>query len=371
MNTRKYINFGIVFFVIISSAIAFNNIVLHSNSIIADLTVDFTFTNDNACSGQSVSFTSDVAGDGDFKYAWSFGDGVTSNLPNPTHRFEATGCDIQNYPVSLTVTDSNGIIKSKTRNVAVKPRPKISFIDTSPGTAGQFDNCGNKNPSSQFLINVGNVSVSSSCITSYSIRWGDGQTSADVKFPISHNYDGYGTYNMTITAIGSNGCSNSVTYPVRNATNPSGGISGPGNTQNLCAPSKDIDFEITNWGKNTSDTTYEVEYGDGARITYSQIEMVASAFYNAANPSSSLPFPIQPHSYTRSSCPGEFVAKLWIRNACTPNPNPATLPNILIIISPEARFTSPSEACVDMNIGFTNTSASGFGYNCNSNDRFT
>lgn len=367
----KYVYSGMIFLIIFGSAIAFNNNVQIINKAGADLRVDFTFNND-VCSGEYVTFNSAVLGDtSSLAYNWSFGDGKNSSDKNPSLIFESLGCGTKDYKITLKVTDNNGKTATKTHILTVQQKPDISFIDINPGAAGAFDNCGSINPSSQFMIQVGNTSASLSCITSYDINWGDGTNEQNVSFPISHNYLDYGSYDMKITAIGANDCKSTKSYSVRNATNPSGGISGPGDTQNLCTPSKNIQFEITNWGRNTSDTTYEVDYGDGAKVEYTQAEMVASAYYNAATPSASLPFPIRPHSYTKSSCPDEYVAKLWIRNACAPNPNPATLPNILIITSPEAKFTAPEEGCTDLSIPFSNISESFFGFNCSTNDKFT
>ncbi|WP_171032512.1 PKD domain-containing protein [Winogradskyella algicola] len=360
---KKYASFGIILFVI-SSALAFNKIRELRPSIQDPPTVDFTFTN-NSCSGEPVLFTSTVTGDQPFDYTWNFGDGETSTSANPTHTFSAEGCGTQNFDVSLTVTDDNGDSATLVQTITILEAPDISFFDTNPGVAGEFNNCGNTSTSTEFLVEVGNNSSSLACISSYNIEWGDGNTETNVTFPISHNYVGFGTYNMDITAIGDNGCSTTERYIVRNATNPSGGISGPGNTQNLCAPSEPIQFEITNWGNNTSDTTYEVDFGDGNTVTYTQADLLAF------DPSGVAPFPVIPHAYEESSCPNEFVVRMWIRNACAPNPNPATLPNILIIISPEANFDAPDIACVNNAVQFDNTSEGGFGFNCAENVRFT
>ncbi|HEX8015910.1 MAG TPA: PKD domain-containing protein, partial [Flavobacterium sp.] len=68
--------------------------------------VDFSFTNDGACSGTPVTFTPIVAGSTPFSYKWDFGDGKTSTEMNPSHSFTAVGCGTQNFNVKLTVTDA-------------------------------------------------------------------------------------------------------------------------------------------------------------------------------------------------------------------------------------------------------------------------
>ena len=41
-----------------------------------DLIVDFSFTNDNSCSGEIIEFTSFVSGGSEnYSYSWDFGDG--------------------------------------------------------------------------------------------------------------------------------------------------------------------------------------------------------------------------------------------------------------------------------------------------------
>ena len=52
----------------------------------------------------SVSFVSTVSGgSGGYTYQWTFGDGSTSSLPNPTHAYTVQG----SYTALLTVTDSS------------------------------------------------------------------------------------------------------------------------------------------------------------------------------------------------------------------------------------------------------------------------
>jgi hypothetical protein len=65
-------------------------------------------------------------------------------------------------------------------------------------------------------------------------------------FPISHSLHSNYVYSMTITALGSNGCINTKLFIVKNVSNPLGGINSPGSTQNLCAPTTNLQFSISN-----------------------------------------------------------------------------------------------------------------------------
>ena len=67
---------------------------------------------------------------------------------------------------------------------------------------------------------------------------------------------------MVITALGNNGCKNSKSYVIKNVSNPLGGLNSPGSTQNLCAPTSNLQFSISNWGSNSLDTSYSIDYGD-------------------------------------------------------------------------------------------------------------
>jgi len=76
----------------------------------AALTIDFT--------DQSTSYDELVS------WAWDFGDGEISAMPNPTHKFPDNGT----FSVSLTVTDADGSVDAITKQV-------LTYLPDSP-----FDN---------------------------------------------------------------------------------------------------------------------------------------------------------------------------------------------------------------------------------------
>lgn len=329
--------------------------------------VDFTFA-DNQCSGVGVQFTPTLTGSS-YTYAWNFGDGTTSTDANPTHVYSSLGCGNVPYQITLTIMDVNGCQSYKTKTISIKQKPDIGFNDVNY-PYDPFSNCSFASATNpNYTIKVGNNSASASCITSYSIDWGDGSPSTSLTFPATHTYTKLGAFNMSITAIGTNGCSNSISYVIKNVSNPSGGIISPGNTQNLCAPTSALQFQISNWGKNSPGTTYNINFGDGTVNTLTQEQMEATSYYLVSDPSNSPNYPI-PHSYTTSNCPNsQFIATLTITNAC--GLTNGTTSSITILTKPDANFNIPTSACVNSSVLFTNTTISGYSQNCNKNATYT
>jgi PKD repeat protein len=310
----------------------------------AQLNVNFTFSPDNACSGTSIQFTSTVTGGGSspYIYSWNFGDANTSNVANPNHVYNAFGCDNQLFNVVLTVTDtSNGGNvngnKSNTVTVKKKPDPQLSDLLNDP----DFSNCDNNptpaNPN--FPIQVQNITQNSTCISTYTINWGDGSPPVinltNSSFPISYTYLLLGAFNLTIMAYGSNGCSGMTSYIVKNQSNPAVGISTSGNTQG-CQP-KVYSFTISNYALNSPGTTYLWDFGDNSpTILWTQDSVVAN---NATIT----------HTFTTTSCGqpnNEFIVSVTASNSCSSTS--ATVSGIKIWSSPIANFSvNPLEGCIN------------------------
>ena len=81
-------------------------------------TAGFTFN----CPGAVCSFTStstDAAPGTIVQYAWSFGDGGTSDVANPLYRYAITLP--RQFTVTLTVTDNGGLTDTETQTINVTP----------------------------------------------------------------------------------------------------------------------------------------------------------------------------------------------------------------------------------------------------------
>ena len=336
---------------------------------VGELTVDFSFTNDNTCSETDIAFTPIITGNGPYTYNWAFGDGETSTAVNPTHQFLSLGCATQIFTVSLTVTDSYGCSALINKQVAVIQKPSLSFfdIDAAANFTTPFDNCNQNTFDPEYTINVGNNSTSTSCISNYDINWGDGNIETNVSFPLTHTYTQLGSYNMLISATGIN-CDNEITYLIKNSSNPTGAIVNPGNTVNLCIPVAPIAFSIGSWGNNPPDTNYFINFGDGSFETYTQNQLESSIYYNATDPANSQNFPI-PHIYTESNCPNSsYTVFLDITTSC--GASNLTAGPIIILKKPEVSFENPPVGCLNTSIQFDNTSLQGYNQNCNTNEGY-
>jgi len=334
--------------------------------IISEPIVDFTFNNAGSCSGTSIAFTSNITGSGPFTYNWGFGNGDTSTNRNPSHIFTALGCGTQNINVTLTVTDTNGCTNSITKAVSVQQKPLLEFEDID-SPFDPFNNCGNNTTEPSYTVNVGIDNVSVACINSYDVDWGDGSPiETNVTFPTTHTYMQLGSFNMEITGQGTN-CDNTVTYLVKNSSNPTGAIVNPGNTVNLCTPINPIEFAIGSWATNPPDTNYFVDFGDGETENFIQAQLEASAYYNATDPVNSQDFPI-PHTYTESSCPDSYTVILNIYTSC--GQTNLTAGPIIILRKPEVDFEDPLTSCIDSTVQFNNTSLNGYSNNCSVNDGY-
>ncbi len=252
--------------------------------------VDFNFTNDNTCSGETIQFTTFATGNGTLSYSWNFGDGSTSEEENPTKIYNSTGNGSQVFSVSLIVKDENNCNTTVIKDIEVQSIPDIDFFS---GT-GSFINCSDGS-SNLFNLELFNNSASASEITTYTIDWGD-ETPIEIfsSFPtngsgLMHAYP-IGIFTLLITATNVNGCSNSITYDISNGSNPGGAFETPGSTVGICLPMDDpLGFYLTilDWGTNPINTSYSVDFGDGNIQDFTQQDLEDSTFYNESNPEDS------------------------------------------------------------------------------------
>lgn len=153
-------------------------------------TAAFSVDQAAGCTPLEVSFT-DISTPGDapiVNWAWDFGDGTTSLLPDPIHTFTTPGT----YPVSLTTTDANGCEHTATQNIESYTLPVAGFV------ANQRYGC------APTAINFTDLTTGITPIVSWTWDFGDGNT-ASVQNP-SHTYTADGTYDVQLIVENANGC---------------------------------------------------------------------------------------------------------------------------------------------------------------------
>jgi gliding motility-associated-like protein len=324
-----------------------------SNNFIA--TVDFTFTNDNTCSGTVIQFTSTVTGTGPYSYAWNFGDGTTSNVQDPNHSFTSIGVGNQNFNVSLTITDTGAgnatTTVSKTVVVKQSPDTTLNSDATSDVFNGQpvFKVCS----SSTATITFANASTTATSNSSYKIDWGDSSPVYSIATnwgTVTHPYS-IGFWNLTYTIVGQNGCTSVKTYTIFVGSNPGVALGSPGNTD-ICT-GENITFPITGTINNPPGTKYTVSFNDGS----------SPEIFSHPPPTSIT------HVFAKSSCGtnssdgtntfnNSFSGNILAENPC--GKTGSGIVPIYVSTKPTPDFTVPAPVkCTNSQVCFTNSSYGG------------
>lgn len=145
------------------------------------LQANFSYVQSSECFPINATFT-DSSSDA-VSWLWDFGDGSNSTLQHPVHQFTSK----PSGPVSLTVTDVNGCVRTVSK-------PNINAMVLNP----------------VFSDSVGcipftfSVTDSSSGVSSFLWNFGDGTTMSGSN--IQHVYHSNGNYNVTLQATAASGC---------------------------------------------------------------------------------------------------------------------------------------------------------------------
>jgi gliding motility-associated-like protein len=169
------------------------------------------------CDRGTVNFSdSTISNDTIATYAWSFGDGGTSALQNPTHIYTGPGL----YTVTLIVRTANGcedtLIKPAFIKVVASPQINIGgiFTDCEPAT----------------LTFTGILLVADTSALSWNWTFGNGNSAA-VQNPPAQQYPAAGSYPLQLVVINSTGCSDTATRAITINPLPT---TNAGNDTTLC-----------------------------------------------------------------------------------------------------------------------------------------
>ncbi len=164
----------------------------------------FTVNETTGCFPLNVSFTDQStpgpSGAAITNWRWDFGDGDTSNLKNPSERYDSA--NLVGFPVTLQVTDANGC-----SNTLVKSK----YIIIPDGVTPSFTTIASQGCKIPITVNLNNTTTGPSGSTlTYAWSFGDGTAGSTVTSP-SHTFTAGGTYNIKLVAASSKGCTDSIT----------------------------------------------------------------------------------------------------------------------------------------------------------------
>ncbi|MDP5172037.1 MAG: PKD domain-containing protein [Bacteroidia bacterium] len=157
---------------------------------------NFSLSQPNGCPGMLVKFTDlSLADTTIVSWLWTFGDGSTSIVRNPSKVYPNPGL----YTVSLTVTNVNGCSKTYTLPNAVS----VATLPTADFLLADSISC------TPFLLDISdNTTTVSSPIVAWNWTFGNGDNSNDQE-PI-YTYYTPGSYQIRFRVTDANGCTDSV-----------------------------------------------------------------------------------------------------------------------------------------------------------------
>jgi PKD repeat protein len=254
----------------------------------------------------TVAFT-DKSSNMPTKWKWSFGDGASSTIQNPKHKYSAAG----KYTVTLTVTNAKGSnTVTETDYIKVIAKPVANF--TSSITSGKAP------------LNVVFTDTSTGTPSGWSWDFGDGSKSF-VQNP-THKYSKAGTYTVSLTVKNAAG-SNTVTKTenIKVTAKPAANF-----TSSATSGKAPLNVKFTDTSTGTP-ATWKWDFGDGTSSTQQ-------------NPT---------HRYSTA---GTYTVILTVKNAVGSNTVTKT-DYIKVTAKPVAEFSAtPTSGKPSLTVAFTDTS---------------
>ena len=186
---------------------------------------------------------------------WSFGDGATSSLQNPTHEYQDDGI----YRVELTVTTDQGVEDTITKTIEVSTQPQVIDPDfeVSPDDPTRFD---------EIQFSDESTVDPRGRITRWHWDFDDGSTSS-LQDP-THQYDEDGTYRVRLTVTTDEGNEATLARTIEVSTPPQ--VVDPDFSFTPTNPSRidEIEFtDETSVSPRGEVTDWRWDFGDGATST--------------------------------------------------------------------------------------------------------
>lgn len=283
----------------------------------------FTSNAAAACAPFNVTFnnTSQAA----VTYLWDFGDGsATSSTTSPSHLYQNTTNFLQNYTVTLHVTNAGGCQDSVKQVIQAYPTAQFTFSATPDSGCGPL--------SINFPAAAGAVL--------YQWNFGDGSPPSTGINPL-HTYTNTTSstvYTVQLIAVNAFNCSDTVYQTVSVFSKPVASFSI--SVDSGCSP-----LPVNFTDLSTGATTYSWNFGDGANSTLQ-------------NPT---------HTFTTSSLALDSFLVTLISHSihgCTDT----MTKRVYVFPKVTAGFTSDTLGCSPLNVSFANSTAGANTYTWNYGD---
>lgn len=246
--------------------------------------VDFTFALSTATASvaakadftyeQTIQFTgtaTDSDGDAISSWNWDFGDGGTSTLQNPTHRYPNGGT----FTVTLTVTDARGVTGSKSKTITVEGPPNVvptaTFTWTPESPA--------ENQTVTFTSTVTDSDQPSGTPHTYEWDFGDATAKSTAANP-THQFAEKKSYTVTLVVKDAQNATVTVTHTV-SVGNTAPTLATLTGTPTAPSTGDTATFTAGGYADADSDVVdyYRWSFGDGATIA--EGTATATHAYNA------------------------------------------------------------------------------------------
>ena len=172
--------------------------------------------------GTQITVTSDATGTGTLTYDWQLAQGANVIAEGHNPAFQFTPLDNANYSVTLTVTDGNQTVASRTEDLVVhNVRPVLVVASDQAVKEGETLNLSAMGgaPPLGLYIDLGLLDTHTA-----TVNWGDGSpTEAPTIFAAAgtgalgatHVYTGEGTYKVTVSVTDDDGGTDTKSFSVK------------------------------------------------------------------------------------------------------------------------------------------------------------
>ncbi len=272
-----------------------------------------------ACINTDVQFTdTSPKNGGNIKtWSWDFGDGGTSNLQNPKHKFLTVGTKT----IKLTVVTDIGCNLSTTKTISILAQPKSAFTAVGPfciNSTIQFNN------ESTFV---------NSNIASQTWDFGNGKPLSSVKSPTT-TYAAAGIYTVKLISVSSAGCADTISKAITIYETPEITFNDPGS----CV-SDLVQYEAT--AVKGTIVSWLWDFGDGSN------DLVQKALQKPTHKYTSTgTYTVKLIGTSERGCPVTFTRQVVISGS-----NPNTIFEV----------KNPTKLCANTEVSFENKSTIGFG----------